>query len=94
MLALIVLFSLGYFILAEAHTVSDLGETVQFALHQLVRPFAVLIPVPASGGGSWVATMLGQYPVLLRVLATVQSLIGIGLLTLFVLALRRRFRMG
>ncbi len=66
-----------------------------FGIEQIVRPFGVwpLNYEKALQGVGWVAELLDAAPLLTRFLATLQSLISIGLVTLFVLAVRRRFRM-
>ncbi len=61
------------------------GAAFDFAMTQLVRPFSVWIPLKAAFAGP---------PLWLKFLATVQSVISLGLLTLFILAIRRRFRLN
>jgi len=60
-----------------------------FTLEQVFRPFYVWGDVPKGAENGLVAA----YPLLIPLLASLQSLITIGLLTLFLLALRRRFKM-
>ena len=60
-------------------------------MEQIAPPFSIwsnrLAPDP------WVARYLKEDPWLLYAPATVMTLTAIGLLTLFLLALRRRFKM-
>ena len=87
--------SAGYYFVSQGEVVVANGgagwiiQTVfEFAIQQYVRPFAIW----ASGYSShieWVEPNLG----VLRWLALVQSVLGIGALTLFVLAVRRKFRL-
>ena len=72
-------FGGGFFFLYGHLGGLDTDTALTFTVQQYVRPFAV-----------WFAA--GD--VLLKVLASLQSLLGITLVTLFVLAVRRRFRMG
>jgi hypothetical protein len=44
--------------------------------------------------GRWTLAFLDCAPFVARALAVVQSLLSLGLIVLFVLALRRRFRMA
>lgn len=60
---------------------------LSFTLEQYVRPFSIWITKYQEEFGDTV-------PVAWRLVASLQSLAGIGLITLFILALRRRFRMG
>lgn len=73
-----------YFSLFFAFTYSQLGlgnpDALSFTVQQYVRPFLVWGEANVSVG--------------VKLLASVQSLLGLGLGTLFVLAVRRRFRMG
>ena len=67
---------------------------IQFVIDQVVRPFAVLAGDYASARADrWGVWFVGEWPFLARLLATVQSLTSLGLFALFLLALRRRFRM-
>jgi len=68
-------------------------ESFQFTIEQPVRPFSAWLP---SGGillkpifGSNAVAVLG-----LQILATIQAIISLSLITLFILALRRRFKFG
>lgn len=63
---------------------------IGFTISQIFRPFFVW-----SEGAYFISTVtLSPFSDLaLRVLATLQSVISVGLLTLFILALRRRFRL-
>ncbi|GJL49772.1 MAG: hypothetical protein NPIRA01_09990 [Nitrospirales bacterium] len=70
-----------------------LMESVQFAMEQLVRPFSAWLP----NGGIAIKAILGNKSsaVLgLQILSTAQALVSLSLITLFILAVRRRFRLG
>ena len=65
-------------------------DAVRFTFEQLFRPFLVWSPKYAEGDNlAWFAVA----PLVFRLLATLQSLISIGLVAVFLVALRRRFRM-
>ncbi|HIJ93611.1 MAG TPA: pentapeptide repeat-containing protein [Rhodospirillaceae bacterium] len=68
------------------------GAAFDFAMAQLFRPFSVWIPLKAAGAPE--AAVFATPPLLLKFLATLQSVISLGLLTLFILAVRRRFRLN
>lgn len=61
-------------------------------MEQIARPFFIwtstYVPLPG------IKVIMEQSPLLLRWVATVQSLLSLGLITLFILARRRRFKMG
>ena len=57
------------------------GATLRFALQQVFLPFRVFITEP-------------PVPLLLGLLGALHSLLNLGLLALFVIALRRKFRLG
>ena len=59
----------------------ELGATLRFALQQVFLPFRVFIAEP-------------PVPLLLGLLGALHSLLNLGLLALFVIALRRKFRLG
>lgn len=67
------------------------AEAFRFTFEQLARPF--FIWSPSYGGTGWVQEALEHCPFLLRGIATLQSLASLGLIALFLLALRRRFKM-
>jgi len=79
-----VLFA-GLYENSDLPSISDFSDALAFSIEQYVRPFAV-----------WTANYPGadKIPTTWKFIASLQSLLGIGLATLFVLALRRRFRMG
>jgi len=67
----------------------------EFTLEQMFSPFKIWFS-PAGGKTIHEAVrvlLLEYYPPLVKILASLQSLATIGLLTLFLLALRRRFKM-
>ena len=69
----------------------DPGGTFTFAMKQIVRPFFIW-----TAGGmaqSEPAAVVIHWPLALRLIATIQSVASIGLVTLFLLALRRQFRL-
>lgn len=78
------------FVFLQAH-----GEDVlRFALRQVFKPFEVF----SARGGSSVPTeatleTLTQVPLLLAFLAAVHSVLTLSFLALFLLALRRRFKL-
>jgi hypothetical protein len=75
------------------------GAPLRFVLEQIVRPFALLTADYARAAGTsdyagWVRALLDGAPFAARALAAIQSLASLGLIALFLLALRRRFRMA
>lgn len=74
--------------------VAAFGDSVGFAIEQVFRPFAVWgrrYDLPFTFHGLYFAP--GWRFLGLKLLATAHSLITLGLFTLFLLALRKRFRM-
>ena len=72
---------------------SHLRECFEFTIEQLVRPFSVWLP----SGGTVLKEPFGANPDLMLILqffATLQTLVSLSLITLFILALRRRFKLG
>ena len=57
---------------------------IEFALQQVFRPFGIWWTIPGN---------LYQIELAQKLIATVQSLVSLSLLTLFLLALRRRFKL-
>jgi len=70
------------------------GESFAFAMEQIVRPFIVWTSQYAEKINGFALEGHEFHPVALKVTATFQSLISLGLVTLFILSLRRRFKMG
>jgi hypothetical protein len=75
------------------------GEPFGMAVEQIVRPFAILTAgyeraAGYSESGRWTLDLLHSAPFLAPTLALVQSVASLGLIALFLLALRRRFRMA
>jgi hypothetical protein len=68
------------------------GAAFDFAMAQLVRPFSVWIPLQAASAPE--VAVFARPPLWLKSLASLQSAISLGLLTLFILAVRRRFRLN
>lgn len=69
------------------------ADAFSFAVEQVVRPFAVWSSTYLANVSSGLKTVLENAPLLIPALASVQSLFSIGFVALFVLALRRRFKM-
>lgn len=65
------------------------GARFGFTLEQMFRPFYVWAKSPPGTGNC----LVDSNPVIIPILASLQSLGTIGLLALFLLALRRRFKM-
>jgi len=73
------------------HLWGHLRGILDFTMEQFVRPFSVWGPF----GGSGLKSILGgSLPLVVTVIATFQSIFSLSLLAPFLLALRRRFRMG
>ena len=68
-------------------------EAFSFATQQIVRPFSVWSNAFQSKVSSGMQAAFENAPFLLPALASIQSIMSIGLIALFVLALRRRFKM-
>lgn len=83
-------FWMIYVVLAANYTPSGYGEAALFALDQVVRPFKAL----TIGYGGAAPAFLNEHPIIVRVIASLQSLATLGLVTLFILAVRRRFRLN
>ena len=83
LLAVFVLFTAEYAILANSHTPGGLGGSALFSFDQIVRPFKFL--------GEDLQT---EYPVALRLLAVLQTVLSLACVTLFILAVRRRFKLN
>ncbi len=73
------------------HPGEDLRGILDFTMEQLVRPFSVW---SADGGKALKGIPKGPLPLVVNVIATFQSIFSLSLLALFLLALRRRFKMG
>lgn len=71
----------------------DFYDSFTFTMVQVFRPFSVWLP---SGGATieLLITPGGWMSIVLKLLATFQSLLSLSLGTLFLLALRRRFKLG
>ena len=80
-------FSEGYF-----DQPAEADELLTFIVRQIVKPFAVWGPLKTHGE-LWSNLSEGR-AFLFRVLATLQSLLSLGLIALFILALRWQFRRG
>jgi len=77
----------------ESNPGLDYYGSFTFTMVQVVKPFSVWLP---SGGATieLLVTAGGWMSIVLKLLATVQSLITLSLVTLFLLALLRRFKLG
>lgn len=72
----------------EKGNVDVLVEVLKFDLMQMVKPFhAIVSDWQINGFGPWVRFFFG-------IIATLQTLATAGFVTLFILAVRRRFRMA
>ena len=72
---------------------SHTQECAEFTIEQLVRPFSVFLP----RGGMSIKEHFGENVYIMnrfKVMAFIESLFSIILITLFVVAIRRRFRFG
>ncbi len=83
----------SFFIYAAFGSISLWGHLVDFTIEQLVRPLSVWLPTSEKSlhklFGENLLVQLG-----IKVIATFQSIFSLSLLALFLLALRRRFKMG
>ena len=77
-----------YAFVAQGHAAPGLGDVVTLTVQQVVRPF--FIWSATYNAHAWVAENL----LLLRLLASLQSLLSFAFIALSVLALRWRFRRG
>ncbi|MEE8274106.1 MAG: pentapeptide repeat-containing protein [Alphaproteobacteria bacterium] len=82
----------GYFAVPSGPPMGHAGDIFVFALQQIFRPFELWTSRYAMLQGLS-ALGTGGIPFLVKLVATVQSLATFGLLTLFLLSLRKRFRM-
>lgn len=73
--------------------IDHLDKSFVFTMEQIVRPFIVWTTQYAEKTNAVVRAGLEANPVALKLTATIQSLISLGLVTLFILAVRRRFKM-
>lgn len=89
----IVAFGLIYLYLSGPIHKTNILNSIQFSFLQVVRPFWVTIPGVEATFGEWTNSMLSEHPILLRTLTTLQSIICLSSLALFVLAVRRKFRL-
>ena len=89
LLALANISFLVFGVVALATDVPDSVHLVGFTFEQMFRPFYVWSMSPVGTAPELVKCN----PLLIPLLASVQSLATVGLLTLFLLALRRRFKM-
>ncbi|MDA1131892.1 MAG: hypothetical protein O2905_01530 [Proteobacteria bacterium] len=71
------------------------GDGLSFAIEQIARPFGIWSPRYLDGNGIvvWTEYLLENGGVLFRLLATAESVAGLALVALFLLALRRRFKL-
>lgn len=91
-LGFLVGYGFAYFYhLAQAKSFHAPGDVLRFTMEQIALPFSIWSNRHAPD--PWVAHYLKEDPWLLYAPATVMTLTAIGLLTLFLLALRRRFKM-
>ena len=71
------------------------GDALSFAIEQIARPFGIWSPRYLDGNGVaiWTKYLLENGGVLFRLLATAESVAGLALVALFLLALRRQFKL-
>ncbi len=89
-------FLLGYgfayfYHLAQAKSFRAPGHILRFVMEQIVIPFTIWRNEYKCD--PWMVDYLKEHPLLLRAPATLMSLTAIALIALFLLALRRRFKM-
>ncbi|MGN7612032.1 pentapeptide repeat-containing protein [Magnetococcales bacterium HHB-1] len=72
---------------------SIMRELFIFTMQSYVQPFAVWSGKFLSHAPETIQQFMNSYPLLIRLLATLQTILGAGLLTLFFLALRRKFKL-
>jgi uncharacterized protein YjbI with pentapeptide repeats len=89
----ILAFGFIYLCLTDQIHLTNFRNSLQFSFLQVVRPFWVTIPGAEASYGGWTKLMMCNHPILLRTLAFIQSIICLGSLTLFILAVRRKFRL-
>lgn len=92
LLWLLVLANISFLVFGVVALATDISDSVQlvgFTFEQMFRPFYVWSMSPVGTAPELVTSK----PLLIPILASVQSLVTIGLLALFLLALRRRFKM-
>lgn len=82
----------AYAMLINAEGKAAPGDAFVFTIEQIVRPFFIWTEAYKLSGG--VEELWKTSSFLLRLIATIQSLLSLGLVTLFILAVRRRFKMG
>jgi hypothetical protein len=68
----------------------DVWDVWRFTMRQIVRPFDAFTLGTTEG----LPASLSRIPLWLGFVAAIQSILSLGLIALFILALRRRFRMG
>ena len=68
----------------------DVGDIGRFTMRQIVPPFDAFTLGTTEG----LPAGLSRLPLWLGFVAMIQSILSLGLIALFILALRRRFRMG
>jgi hypothetical protein len=83
----------SFCIYAAFGSISLWAHLVDFTIEQLVRPLSVWLPTSEESlhklFGKNLLVLLG-----IKIIATFQSIFSLSLLALFLLALRRRFKMG
>ena len=95
-IAFAVIFALWACLIYPALSVctSEPYDTARFAFQQILTPFQVLLHTPETiKGCDWNNTALIAHPAALRIWACLQSTLHITIFALFLLAIRRRFKM-
>lgn len=82
-----------YIFLGNIYKPDDYGNSFLFTLDQVTHPFKALSFGYDEKAPPLVKCLFKKHPIVIRVFTVVQSLAAYGLLTLFFLAIRRRFKM-
>lgn len=80
----------GVLLLIFAKPVEQYPFIIQFAIEQVIRPFNIW----TTKGAEKITALADGYTLLFQCIASVQSLLSISLITLFLLAVRRRFKLS
>ncbi len=93
LLGTVMFFAFVYWSMAIPMGNLDALSAVYFSLHHVVRPFLVAVPGYEKDLSEWSKLLVDYYPNAVVIIAMIQSVISVGLLGLFILSLRRKFRM-
>ncbi len=95
-IAFVIVFAIWAGLVYPAHEATSAGtyDTVRFTFLQILRPFQVLISSDITRDAfPWMQTALANHPISLRTFAALQSALHLTIFALFLLAVRRRFKM-